>query len=322
MTMRRRPALWSALVTGLVLLVAAATATAQTGGRVVGLIVDGEGSPMQGVSIIASVISAERNAANFETTTGNDGRFAIIGLISGQWQFQAEFEGYQTVAAAWAIIQGRNQPVNLTLERIPHPLELALGAEAFEGLDPEALEVDLAQADEAFNEERYEEAIVGYEVLLDKVPAFTMLHVQIGNARTQMGEYQNAIAAYERALQEDPDDRDAQAGIARAKLSMGDFEAASAELEKAASGLDAEKEDLYNLGELEFAQGDVDAAAGWYEKASMADPNWGKPLFKLALVALNKGDTETAKEFFQRVLDVDPNSDEGAQAKATLNALP
>ncbi len=321
MTLRQYGATRSVLVAGLLLAVAAPV-WAQSGGRIVGLIVDDEGNPMEGVSIIASVVAAERRAADFETKTGSDGRFSIIGFVSGEWLFTAEFEGYQTVAANWKVTQGRNQPVNLTLARIKHPLELALGEEAFEGLDPEVLEAELNQADEAFNDQRYDEAIEGYTSLLAQVPAFTMLHVQIGNALTQKNEYQNAIASYERALAEEPENGDAKAGIARAKLSMGDFEAASAELEAAASGLNAEKEDLYNLGELEFAQGDVDAAAGWYEKASMADPNWGKPLFKLALVALNKGDTETAKEFFQQVLDVDPNSDEGAQAKATLSALP
>ena len=102
---------------------------------------------------------------------------------------------------------------------------------------------------------------------------------------------------------------------------MGDLDAAS-ELEATASGLDASKEDLYNLGELEFAKGAVDTAAGWYEKASMVDPNWAKPVFKLALVALNKGDMETAKQHFQKGVDLDPNSEEGAQASATLAALP
>ena len=66
----------------------------------------------------------------------------------------------------------------------------------------------------------------------------------------------------------------------------------------------------------------MDAAAEWYEKASMVDPNWAKPVFKLALVALNKGDMETAKQHFQKVVDLDPGSEEGAQASATLAALP
>lgn len=317
-------AIRSVLVTGLLLVVGATTASAQQSGRIIGLIVDEDGNAMQGVAIAATVIATDTagGAPRFDEITGDDGRFALLGLVSGRWQFEAAFEGYQTVSAEWRVTQGRNQPVNLTLVRIPHPLELALGEEAFEGLDPEALEAELELADAAFNEDRFDEAIAGYESLLTQVPAFTMLYVQIGNAFTQKGEYDNAIASYERALQENPDDSDAQAGIARAKLSMGDFEAASAELEQAASGLDAEKEDLYNLGELEFAKGDVDAAAGWYEKATMVDPNWGKPLFKLALVALNKGDMETAKKYFKQVVDVDPNSDEGTQATATLSALP
>ena len=155
-----------------------------------------------------------------------------------------------------------------------------------------------------------------------KIPDFEILHVQVGNALSQRGDYPEAITSYEQALVGNPDNADAQSGIARAKLSMGDFEAASADLQAAAGSLNATKEDLYNLGELEFAKGDVNTAAGWYEKASMVDPGWEKPLFKLALVALNQGDIPGAKNYFQRVVDVAPNSSEGAQAQATLNALP
>ena len=93
-------------------------------------------------------------------------------------------------------------------------------------------------------------------------------------------------------------------------------------LETAASSLTASREDLYNQGEVAFARGDLDEARDWYEKAIAVDGNWAPPLFKRALVALNDGDIAGAKEYFQRVVDIDPNSDEGAQAQATLSALP
>ena len=81
-------------------------------------------------------------------------------------------------------------------------------------------------------------------------------------------------------------------------------------------------EDLYNLGEVAFQAGNVEAAAGWYEKSAAADPSWESPVFKLALVALNRGDIEAAKALFQKVVDLAPDSQEGAQAKATIAALP
>ena len=102
-------------------------------------------------------------------------------------------------------------------------------------------------------------------------------------------------------------------------MAMGDFEGAGSILAETGT---ASREDLYNLGEVEFAKGDVDNAKDYYEQANQADPNWEKPLFKLALVALNKGDIPTAKGFFEQVVEKAPDSEEGVQARATLDALP
>ena len=320
-----------ALVVGL----AGGVAFGQQQGRIAGFVVDDDGNPMEGVSIHAATPGWPRT---FQEVTRGDGSFALIGLTSDEWTFTAVCEdacaddhtdkigdtaiGYEQNVMPWRITQGRNPPIKMTMISIRHPFEIALGETALEGLDPEELEAEMNRADEAFGDGRFDEAIAGYESLLGKLPTFHMLHVQIGETLVRKGDYQAAIEAFERALSEDSTSEEAQAGIARAKLSMGDFEGASEELEAAAGSLNATKEDLYNLGELEFAKGAVDTAAGWYEKAAMIDPNWEKPLFKLALVALNQGDIPTAKEYFQRVVDVGPNSPEGAQAQATLNALP
>lgn len=320
-----------ALVVGL----ATGVAFGQQQGRIAGFVVDDDGNPMAGVSINAATPGWPRT---FDDVTRDDGSFAFIGLTSDEWTFTAVCEdacadnhtdrigdtaiGYEQAVTPWRITQGRNPPVKMTLTSIRHPFEIALGETALEGLDPEELEAEMNAADTAFADGRFDDAIAGYEALLGKLPTFHMLHVPIGDALVRKGDHEAAIESYERALAADPENDSARTGVRNARLSMGDFDGASEELEAAAGSLNATKEDLYNLGELEFAKGAVDTAAGWYEKAAMIDPNWEKPLFKLALVALNKGDIPGAKEYFQRVVDVGPNSPEGAQAQATLNALP
>ena len=316
---RRHIVVWS-VVAALVLVITAPPLFAQGGGRVIGSVQDEEGNPLAGVAIVAENPSV--NPSRFEATTGDDGRFAIIGFVSGQWTFTASIEGYQTSSGGSRITQGQNSPINFTLERALHPLEVALGVEAFEGLDPAAVQAESNAADAKYNAGDWDAAIADYTGLLEKLPMLTNLHLQIGNAYRSKGAYDEAIAAFERLKTADPNNTQVDAEIARTKMAMGDFEGASLELAVAASGLNASREDLYNLGELEFAEGEVDTAAGWYEKAAMVDPNWALPVFKLALVALNKGDMETAKGFFQKVVDIAPDSEEGAQAAATLAALP
>ena len=246
----------------------------------------------------------------------------MIGLGSGAWALTVEAEGYHPQASTVTLRQGPNSPMNIYLERILHPLELALG-DAVDGLDPAAITDELTAADAAYNSQQWDQALTGYRSILDKLPMMNSLNMQIGAILREQGQYEEAIAAFEQAAAGDSDlEADVQVEIARIRMAMGDFEAASSALASAAANDGASREDLYNLGELEFAKGNIDAAAGFYEKASAADPNWGKPLFKLALVALNKGDMETAKQFFSQVIEKDPSSEEGAQARATLDALP
>ena len=303
--------------------VLASTALAQgAGGMLRGTVMDDKGNPFEGATLI--LVNPAGSPPRLEQMTDDRGRFTMLGMASGNWALTVEAEGYHPHSTTVTLRQGQNPPFRVALARIKHPLELALGEAALEGLDPEALEAEFTAAEEAMNNQQWEQAITRYRSVLSKLPMMTNLNIQIGGALRQLGQYEEAIAAFEAAAAGDSDlEADVETEIARTRMAMGDFDAAGDALAAAVAGsVGATREDLYNLGELEFAKGEVDMAADWYEKAAAVDPNWGKPLFKLALVALNKGDIETAKQFLSQVIEKDPSSEEGAQARATLDALP
>jgi tetratricopeptide (TPR) repeat protein len=302
----------------LLLAVAVPAAMAQAGyarGRMSGRVVDDGGEPLAGVAIAAE--SPER--PSLETTTDDNGRFSLIGFTTGMWTVSAEIEGYEVAPGTLRVTQQGVATANFSMLRVRSGFELLVGAEALEGLDSDALEADLNASNTALEAQDFDTAIAGYEQLLTVLPNLSYLHLNIGNAHRGKGDYEMALASYEKLL-EDPERKEqAEIEISRTRLAMGDLDAAAGLV---FAGANASREDLYNLGEVDFARGDVDAAAGWYEKAAATDPSWEKPWFKLALVALNKGDVETAKQNFQKVVDMAPDSEDGAQAQATLSALP
>ena len=298
----------------------APTALAQ-GGRLMGVVLDRDGNPLEGATVVAE--NPDGNPPRLEQKTDARGRYTMLGLNSGSWTVTVEIEGFHPNSAVLRLRQGDNPPMAFDMAPIIHPLVLALGEEVFEGVDPDQLQQELTAADLAYNNGQWQAALDGYTSILERMPIMNTLNMQVGNANRELENYDTAIVSYERALVGDSDLKaEVEAEIARTRMVMGDFDAASDALAAAASGDNAAREDLYNLGELEFAKGNVDAAAKWYEQAAAADPSWVKPLFKLALVALNRGDMETAKQFFAQVVEKDPNSEEGAQARATLDALP
>ena len=298
----------------------APTALAQ-GGRLNGTVTDDEGNPVMAATVIAE--NAGANPPRFEQLTDASGRYSMLGLASGPWTVTVEAEGFHPNVTTIPIRYSSNPPIGFEMARILHPLELALGAAALEGLDPDAIQAEFQAADAAYNSQQWEQAVTAYRSVLTKLPMMTLLHVNIGQALRAQRQFDEAIASFERAVADDPElARDVETEIARTRMAMGDFEGAGAALASAVSDAGASREDLYNLGELEFAKGEIDAAADWYEKANAVDPNWGKPLYKLALVALNRGDMEAAKKFFAQVIEKDPTSAESTQAQATLDALP
>lgn len=299
-----------------------ATATLAPGvsaqGALAGKILDEETEePIVGALIVLENPSA--NPSRIEQTTDDVGGFTVLGMASGMWSIRPSAEGYEPKPGTVEVMQVRNPALEIFLTRLKHPLELALGTEAFAGLDPAALGDELDAADAAYDNDQWETALSGYDSVLAQLPMYTDLHLKRGNTLQELERYEEAIEAFETGATANPDLRSqVDPAIARLRMQMGDFEAA----EELLAGGAGSREDLYNLGEVEFAKGDVDAAAGWYEKAAALDPTWAKPFFKLALVQLNKGDMEGAKAFFTQVVEKDPSSEEGTQAQATLDALP
>ena len=274
-------------------------------------------------------------AEPLETVTDDDGRFALTWMRSGIWNTMVMAEGYEDAQLRVEVTQNRSNACTPTkIQNCVQPIEyymvpLKVDAEdqvgsILAGLDVEETELDrtvaeLGAADDAYNRQDYRSAIDGYSRLLGRWPQMTTLHQDIGDAHRALAQYEEAIAAYERYRASAPGDAAIERKIARAQLLMGDLAAAR---DLAAAGGDASPEDLYNLGEVAFSEGDVDAAAGWYEKSAAADPAWAPPVFKLGMVALNRGDIEGAKALFQQVVDLEPDSEEAAQARGILSALP
>ena len=176
----------------------ASAAYGQGQGRIIGAVLDDDDdAPIPGALVRVENPAAARA---FDATAGEDGRFTVFGLTSGTWTVHASAEGYTPTSATAPVMQSVGQVVTVRLKRIPSRLEMAIGAEALAGRDPAALERDLDAADRAFNEQRWDEALAGYTAILDEIPAFSDLLVQVGNTYRAQGDYEAALAAYDRLL--------------------------------------------------------------------------------------------------------------------------
>jgi tetratricopeptide (TPR) repeat protein len=294
----------------------AGSALAQTG-RVGGIVKDEAGQPIKGATVTAENPNA--SPSSFTATTDDKGRFSIIGLKTGQWNFTALAPGFapETGKLPVATIGAPNPPLQFTLKKGG----AAAPGSALGGMAAKDLQADLAAADLLYNSQKWDESITAYRAIMTKAPSLSVINLQIAAAYRNKKEYDNAITAYNELLKTDPKNDKAIVGIGMTNLEKGDLKAAEDTLTKAAEGGSPTREVFYNLGEVKFAKGQADEAAKWYQKAVDLDAAWGKPLLKLAFVALNKGDNAGALKLSEKVVAVDPTSPEAAAAKQLIEQL-
>jgi tetratricopeptide (TPR) repeat protein len=293
-------------------LAAAGSAYAQAG-RASGLVKDEQGAAIKGATVTATADNPDATPNSLTSTTDDKGRFGMIGMQSGLWNFIARAPGYSAQVGTIMIRQGSNpQPLTFALKKVLAPPS-ALGSTAAKDL-----QTQLGAADDLYNGQKWDEAIAAYRAILASTPALNVINLQIAAAYRNKHEYAGALAAYNDLLKIDPNNDKARVGIAMTNLEKGDLAAAAQTLEAAAQTPGATREVFYNLGELRMTQSKADEAVKAYEQATRVDPSWGKPYYALGRVAMSGGDTESAAKQFQKVIDVDPSSPEAAQARAAL----
>jgi tetratricopeptide (TPR) repeat protein len=308
------PVVRSTLAALILLLATLAGSAAAQSGRVIGIVKDETGQPIKGATL--SLENPEASPRNFTATSDERGRFAVIGLKSGEWSIVAQAPGFLTEAARLLVRVTTPSAPSIMLKKAPLPPPSALG-----NVGVKDLQSELRSADQLYNAQEWDQAIAAYKLILAKAPALSVINLQIAAAYRNKKEYDNAIAAYNDLLKADPSNDKAIVGLGMTNLEKGDYKAAEDTLTKAAEGPKPTREVFYNLGEVKFSKGETDEAAKWYQKAVDLDPSWGKPIFKLALVQLNKGDKDATIKMLEKVIAADPTSQEAAQAKTVIEQL-
>jgi Flp pilus assembly protein TadD len=295
------------------LLVLHATPLLAQGARVSGTVVDTEGKAIRGATV-----TMEHPDTGQSVTTASDarGRFFMLGLRPGQWEFTIAAPGYMPVAGKGVLRVGTTANPLHAIMRVRGPLLGSLG-----GVQVRDLQADLTSADTLLGQQRWDEAIALYRSILEKAPVLTYAHLQIGAAYRGKGDLSAAIGAYNTLLKAEPANAKARIGVAAATIAQGDRSAAREMLTAATAEGHGDREILFALGEMSFEDGNLDEAIAWYRRASEADGSWGKPLYKLGVSTAKKGDTQAAREFLTQALTVDPTSAEATLAKTTMDQM-
>ncbi len=170
---------------------APAAALAQSG-LVQGRVRAPDGTPIEDARVTGENL---RSGRTVDDRTNGAGRFAFIGLTRGPWLFTIEKFGYETTTGISNVFRSGRTRMGFVMEvdplRPPVPETGVLG-----GIAAGELQEQLDAAHARFDQRDFDGAINAYEVLLERVPRLTSLHLQIGHAYLEKRDYPRALAAY------------------------------------------------------------------------------------------------------------------------------
>jgi Tfp pilus assembly protein PilF len=308
-----------ALAVGLVVF-AAAPAPAQTG-QVKGKVVDAQGQPIEGATIVIEYVGAL--SRRHETKTNRRGEFVQIGLQSGTYRVTASKDNMSQAFEVRVRI-GQMSEVNFVLT--PGGVAPLTKEEA------EALKKKLESATKTFDEGvalsqagKDDEAIAKFTEVIAQIQKCGECYVNIGAIHARNKRYDEAETAFKKALEDNPGLADAYNGLANVYNAQRRFDEAakmSAEAAKlaAASG-GGSASSVYNQAVILWNAGKIPEAKAQFEAALKLDPNMADAHYWLGMALVNEGKLPEALKEFEKYLELAPSGQYAAQAKSIIAQL-
>ena len=317
-----RRALATGVIVALVVLFSAGTALAQAGrgtAHMGGSVVDKNGKPVAGAKVLASF--DKDNGSKFETTTGKDGKWGIMGIGSGSWTITVTAKGYMPQSVNFTSSQiVKNDPVTIKL------LDEVKGSGI---VRDEATFQILEQGNEFYKDGKYDTAIAMYEEFLGKNPGAYQVLLNIGDCYREKGDYAKAVETYNKLIEQAKLDSTmgktmgakGLAAIGLCSLKQNKMDEATNFFKQSIDMAPQDENLPYNVAEILFSAQNIDEALRYYEMAIQIKPDWPDPYYRVALVYVNKGDMAKAAENPEKFIKLEPDTPRTEQAKAILGSI-
>ena len=222
--------LFSATVAALTLALASA-ASAQTAGRITGVVKDSEGKPIKG-AIIRGM--NDDVGMTMTSTTDDKGRFAMIGVRTGLWSMEVEAPNFLPVRGQSQVSASNTPVLQLTLQRDPGPPPGSLSKTIAE---------DIAAAETLRKAGRYDESLAAYQAIQAKNNKLSAVNLMLGtlyrekaqqekDAAARQALLNRAIGAYTDMLKADDTNTRARLELGVTQMAAGNNDAAAKAFEE------------------------------------------------------------------------------------------
>lgn len=281
------------------------------GARVIGVVKDTSGNPIEGVTI--TITTAARDDFSMTKTTNKKGKFIVAHAdVVLTYTYTFTKEGYQPFSH-------QVRPID-----VAGPLEYVMQTLQEAGHAPAPTISGRARAVKAYNEGvvakqagDLDRAVEQFREAVTIDPELVEGYTALASVAHERGEFETAVGEAEKALELDPDNPIAMQLRYDAYRQLGDEEKAAAAadaMRAAGTGSDAAVV-VFNEGVRAYREGNVAEAVHSFEEAVTLDPGLVQGYVVLGSIALSQGDPARAAAFAATALENDSSNADALKVK-------
>ncbi len=299
----------AALMVSLVLIISAFLSSQdyKGRGRMLGIVLDQEGKPIEGVTVKLFSIKANQG---FEVKTDKDGQWIAAWVRGGGWNIDFEKVGYESRKISFDASENAKNP------------EIKINLKKVEGLvltgDVNEL---LIKANQLFDQKDYPGALDSYKAMLEKYPAVYLLWKNVGNCYFAQEQYDKAEEAYRKVLEKNPNDTDAMLLIGNCYANRGQTDKAMEWYNKIEFEKITDPIVLYNIGNNYYKLSKFEQALTYFQRSVELQKDFLDGLYQLGLAYTSLQRNQEAVTTFETYLKYDADSPRASQVRSFLDYL-
>jgi predicted Zn-dependent protease len=290
-----------------------------------GSVVDEQGAPLPGVQVEMEFLGESRQKIVKKQATDKKGGFVRVGIQPGRWRLTFTKEGFNPAGLETDFsLGGVSEIVPVTLKRAPTAAASSpAGAQAAGALAAgvKELEAIYAQAVDALNAGRLDEAEALLKQILEKAPDAGPAHYTLGLVGLKKNDLALAESAFRKDVELRPGEPKAYVALATLLGASQRAPEALSLLQGAAGSFSDNATFLFALGVAAINAGREDEALPALAKAAELDPANAEAQYYLGTLAMGRNDVPTAITHLKRYLEVTPQGPNAAMAGKLLEAL-
>jgi tetratricopeptide (TPR) repeat protein len=289
-------------------LTVSAAAWAQVQGKLMGVVKDSQGNPVE--KAVVTVVST-KTSASYELSTNKEGRFLQIGIQPGYFQVSVQKDGYLPKSMEVRVSLAGETDIEIRLDTADEIAQKTVSA---------ADQVFL-KGNRLYGERKYVEAAAAFEEAVKMSQPNWGYFFNLGLAYKKMDKKDEAIGAFRKAVELNSESYSSNKELAEALGMGGAFEEAKTYFQKAVELSPDDPDAHYNLGACLTNTGETDAAQAHFQKAVDLKPDYADAYYQLGTIFIGQNKVPEAVRSLEKFLELAPNHEKAPLAKQLLQYL-